>query len=128
MNSSFAPPNSPALIVLDTNVVLDALLFRDAHCIPLNEQLDAGGLHWVASVAMRTELANVLTRPAFNPWRAGEEALWARWAENCQPLEPRALTGAALRLQCTDRDDQMFIDLALTVSGQLRHLESRIGA
>ncbi len=113
LNSPILPLGSPLLIVLDTNVVLDALLFRDAVCTPLNSQLAAGELRWVASAAMRTELAQVLSRPVFDAWRDREAAVWERWAKWCHPLEPGPLTGAALRLRCTDLDDQIFIDLAL---------------
>jgi uncharacterized protein len=113
LNSPTTLLDPPWLIVLDTNVVLDALLFGDASCTLLNAELDAGRLHWIASADMRTELAQVLTRPVFDLWRAREAALWARWDESCRAPEARALTGAALRLRCTDRDDQMFIDLAL---------------
>ncbi len=113
LNSPLTLIDLPLRIVLDTNVVLDALLFRDAHSKRLNDLLDAGRLHWVASEAMRTELAHVLSRPAFNAWRDREAAVWTRWAQTCRLAEPRPLSGAALRLRCTDRDDQMFIDLAL---------------
>lgn len=113
LNSPITPFDPPLRIVLDTNVVLDALLFRDADSGRLNDLLDAGRLHWVASEAMRTELAHVLARPAFNAWRAREATVWTRWAQTCCPMETRPLSGAALRLRCTDRDDQMFIDLAL---------------
>ena len=114
LNSLEPPPAPPSRVVLDTNVVLDALLFRDASCTQLNAQLDAARLHWVASEAMRSELAHVLSRPEFNAWRTREAAVWARWSERCRRLEPGPLTGAALRLHCTDRDDQMFIDLAFS--------------
>ena len=114
MNSLTTLCGPPQLVVLDTNVVLDALLFRDPDCALLNDELDAARLHWAASKAMRIELKQVLERPAFNTWRSREAALWARWAEACHPLEPGPLTGAALRLRCTDHDDQIFIDLALS--------------
>ena len=113
LNSPVPPREPPFLIVLDTNVVLDALLFRDAQCALLNDRLDAGQLHWVASKAMRAELAHVLARPAFDTWKSSAPAVWTRWDTTCKPLEPLKLSGAALRLCCTDRDDQMFIDLAL---------------
>ena len=101
------------IVVLDTNVVLDWLVFQDPACALLSERIEARSLRWIASPAMRVELAHVLTRDhQFDAWRPNESELWARWERLCMPMEQRALSGGALRLRCTDPDDQIFIDLA----------------
>lgn len=106
---------SPAIIVLDTNVVLAALLYRDASCAKLTDQLAAGRLHWIASAAMRAELAHVLSRPAFDELRPSAHELWSQWDNWCTPVEAaEPIIDGAPGMRCTDPDDQIFIDLALS--------------
>jgi predicted nucleic acid-binding protein len=103
---------TPAL-VLDTNVVLDWLVFRHSSCAQLAEHVVAHRARWIASRAMRDELAHVLDRGVVDAWEPDRLALWATWDQLVRPMEPTALAGDAIRLRCTDRDDQKFIDLAL---------------
>jgi predicted nucleic acid-binding protein len=109
-------------MVLDTNVVLDCLLFRDPECAALNAALSAGEVRWIATAAMREELAHVLARRTLDKWRPDLPALWAYWQEHCLevPVAPPLGPGAAMR--CSDPDDQKFIDLA--VARQARWLLS----
>ena len=103
----------PAL-VLDTNVVLDWLLFRDPVCNALNAALEAGDVRWIASAAMREELEHVLARGTLDKWKPDLPTLWRRWDQHCTevPAAPPLVPAAALR--CSDPDDQKFIDLAVT--------------
>ena len=109
------PPDVPALpaIVLDTNVVLDWLLFCNPECERLGAWLQAGKVRWLASAAMRDELVHVLGRRRLDKWRPEETALWATWDRVSIPVEAPAPASPAARLRCTDADDQKFIDLAL---------------
>src|SRR5262245_54705638 len=117
------PPNTPELpaqttgaapaLVLDTNVVLDWLVFRHPSCAGLDGWLGAGRLRWLASPAMRDELAHVLARGVGQRWAPDLPALWSAWDRLARPVAPPALAGPALRLRCTDPDDQKFVDLAL---------------
>ena len=50
-------------IVLDTNVVLDLLVFDDPATPALQQALDEGALRWIATPVMREELARVLEYP-----------------------------------------------------------------
>jgi uncharacterized protein len=100
-------------IVLDTNVALDWLVFRDPAAAPIGAGIEGGQWRWVATVAMRAEFTAVLARPEFQRWAAQGEAIaagWARWASIVDP--PAAAPGV---LRCADADDQMFIDLALAL-------------
>ncbi|WP_372528533.1 putative toxin-antitoxin system toxin component, PIN family [Piscinibacter sp.] len=103
---------APAL-VLDTNVVLDWLVFRHPACAGWTQLFAGGKVHWLASAAMRGELAHVLQRGVASSWAPDLSALWAVWDSLAKPAEPVSLTGAASRIRCTDADDQKFIDLAL---------------
>jgi uncharacterized protein len=97
-------------IVIDTNVALDLLVFHDPSTLRLREWLDGGAVHWIACPAMRDELAHVLGRGGFGPrWPAPPAQVMQAW-------ERRVTLAAApphCGLNCSDPDDQMFIDLAI---------------
>lgn len=104
-------PASP--VVIDTNVALDLLLFRDASVRALHRALHTGALRWLATSAMRDELARVLDYPQLSrhvqaPGCSGKDML-AAFARLSQLL-PAA---APAPVRCADTDDQMFIDLAV---------------
>ncbi len=105
-------PALPPLLVLDTNVVLDWLVFRDPGCDALSQALTEGLAQWVATPAMRDELGRVLARGSLDAWKSDTPSLWAhwdRWASIVQP-PPQSPPGFP---RCTDPDDQKFIDLAI---------------
>lgn len=104
-------------VVIDTNVALDWLAFADPRTDRLAEAVEAGRWHWVATASMRDELADVLTRPAFQRFDAA--AILARW-DALTALVPEPARAA---LTCADPDDQVFIDLALALPAA--HLLSR---
>ena len=100
-------------LVLDTNVVLDLLVFGDAAVQPVRDGLGQGALRWLATAPMRDELERVLGYPkiaqrmAFHA-RAPQAVLedFDRQAV-CVEVAPRA------PFACKDPDDQKFIDLAV---------------
>jgi predicted nucleic acid-binding protein len=112
---SLQPSTSSAIagVVIDTNVVLDWLVFRNPGCAPFVQALLAGRLRWLATSAMREELAHVLARGVAAAWNPDHGAVWAAWNEHAMEVPPIAPGGALSRLRCTDADDQKFIDLAL---------------
>ena len=107
------PLMPPAGIVLDTNVVLDWLVFRNPACQPLVQELTAGRLCWLATPAMRDELGHVLGRGVGAAWRPDHDTIWAAWAQHATEVPAVATSGEKSRVCCTDADDQKFIDLAL---------------
>ena len=100
-------------LVLDTNVVLDAFVFADEDAQPLQPALAAGHLQWLATAAMREELARVLGYPRIVPRLAfyGLDAaqVLAHFDRFAQVVEVPAKAAAT----CADPDDQKFIDLAV---------------
>ncbi|WP_420891031.1 PIN domain-containing protein, partial [Melaminivora alkalimesophila] len=54
-------------VVLDNNIVLDLLLFADPAAAALRGLLAAGRLRWIATQAMRDELACVLQYAHLQP-------------------------------------------------------------
>jgi predicted nucleic acid-binding protein len=96
--------------VLDSNVVLDWLVFNDASMHEPAARLRAGHARWLICPAMRVELEDVVTRPAFA--RRGDfgAALRALFDTRAQLLADPTTDA---RLRCRDVDDQVFVDLAL---------------
>ncbi len=99
--------------VLDTNIVLDAFVFDEPVAQPLKEALRGGSVQWLATPAMRLELARVLAYPKIvvrlaNCQRSAEQVL-AQFDEQAQIVDvaPQA------SVTCSDPDDQKFIDLAV---------------
>jgi predicted nucleic acid-binding protein len=114
----FASPAVP-ILVLDTNAVLDWLWFGDPAMQTLATAVTSGDCRWVQTDAMRDELRHVLAHRL--PRRAGAdpavvEAACVRWARRVEPPPPALLA-------CRDRDDQVFVDLALGM--QARWLVTR---
>ena len=97
-------------MVLDTNVVLDWLFFRDPSCRGLDEALRAGTVRWVGTAAMLDELEHVLTREPFSLQPERGAALQSEAGAMMARLDDApGAPGQAAR--CTDPDDQKFIDL-----------------
>lgn len=100
------------LAVLDTNVVLDWLVFDDPGVQALAGALSAGRLQWITTAAMLDELAAVLKRPALACWTPKLPAAWARATAASRRVVAPPLAASRV-LWCSDPDDQKFIDLAL---------------
>jgi putative PIN family toxin of toxin-antitoxin system len=100
-------------LVLDTNIVLDVLVFGDDKARPVSEGLSAGRLRWIATAAMREELARVLAYPKLAPrvafHRGSADSVLGDFDRHVQLVEapPKAA------VTCGDPDDQKFIDLAV---------------
>lgn len=102
-------------IVLDTNVVLDWLVFRDPSCSVLAQAIESGSVRWLASDALRDEWDDVLGRGVGvlrQPDLAAIDEKWLRHA-TLQVLAGGSHAGIRRPCRCSDPDDQKFIDLAL---------------
>ena len=96
-------------IVVDTNVVLDLLVFRDIACLPLQSWLRGEDLQWLACRSMRDELAHVLGRGLGERWPMEPATVVSEWDRRVE-LAPEP---PDCDLRCSDPDDQKFIDLAM---------------
>ncbi|KTT25242.1 twitching motility protein PilT [Pseudacidovorax intermedius] len=128
--ASAAPPEAaaPALVVIDTNIVLDLFVFDDAAARPLRAALEGGTQRWLATAAMRVELARVLDYPQIAPRRAfyglSVDDVLARFDRHAQ-LRPPA---AKAPFTCADPDDQGFIDLAVAHRARLLSKDKAVRA
>ncbi len=100
-------------LVIDTNVALDLLVFRDPASQPLRDLLAQPGVQWLATEGMHQELERVLAyekialRLAFYGLQA--QAVLQSHRAHCQWVP----TAARARVVCRDPDDQGFVDLAI---------------
>jgi predicted nucleic acid-binding protein len=101
-------------VVLDTNVVLDWLVFRNPDGRPLFEAIEQGRLRWLVTEAMQDELLHVLGRGVAASFSPDLPRIIESWRRLSETLPSPAAHGEAARLRCTDTDDQKFVDLALS--------------
>jgi putative PIN family toxin of toxin-antitoxin system len=100
-------------IILDTNIVLDLLVFNDVATPPLRDALQAGTLQWVATTPMRDELERVLAYPQIAKRLQFYGFTAAQILEARDALVLTLDVPAKASVTCKDPDDQKFIDLAV---------------
>ena len=108
-------------IVIDTNVVLDCLLFDDPAVHALTSAFADGRVDWIATAEMRDELAHVLERGLAAQRGALPANVLASFDAHARvvPCPPPAPPGAAeAGWLCSDPDDQKFVDLARSVGAR----------
>jgi uncharacterized protein len=101
--------------VIDTNVLLDIVVFDDPHTRPLRAAIDARALHCLRSAATDAEFAEVLARPRFALGAERRAAALAWWHASSTAVG-RVF---AAPWSCTDPLDQKFLDLAASAPAQL---------
>lgn len=111
---------APPRVVLDTNVVLSALLFGGGPTARVRAGWQAGRFVPLASTATAQELLRVLAYPKFKLTAAEQEDLLADYLPWVQVVEvPRTPRGAPV---CRDPFDAPFVHLAIV--GNARALVS----
>ncbi len=97
--------------VIDTQVLLDWLVFADARVARWVGAVTGGEVSWISCPAMRTEFAHMVAHPRFIRWAPqSEQALSIFDRHAVMHADPAA---SSPRLRCRDPDDQVFVDLAL---------------
>jgi len=97
-------------LVLDTNVVLDCVVFRDPAAQAIAAALESARAVAIVRDDALGELARVLAYPQFALDATAQAAAFARycgWTESVG--EPRAFYPLPA---CKDRDDQKFLEIA----------------
>jgi len=114
-------------LVLDTNVILDLLVFQDPAAEVVRMALDAKLVDAVRSEASMLELIDVIQRPSFKMSEEQQQAILKSWENSTRLLENTTIKPAPFT--CRDQDDQVFLDMAyslrpaLLLSKDLRVLE-----
>ncbi len=101
-------------VVLDTNIVLDAFVFDDPAARPLKTALATRQLEWIATKAMRDELARVLCYPKIMPRMAFYQVTASHVLAQFDGQATLVDTAPKANVTCRDPDDQKFIDLAVS--------------
>ena len=118
--------DDPVLRVLDTNIVLDLWVFDEPKALPLKSSLETGTTRWLATAAMREELARVLAYPQIAKRLTARslpaDAVLAHFDHHVQlrPDAPKA------EYTCKDADDQKFIDLAVQHTAALHIKDAHV--
>jgi predicted nucleic acid-binding protein len=107
--------STPLPLVLDTNVVLDLLVFDDPHVRPLARALSAGEVTAWADAETLKELELVLAYPSFALDDAARHAAQARYRSLVRVAPEDLGTPPPPLPRCRDRDDQKFLVLAARV-------------
>ncbi len=106
-------------VVLDTNIMLDVLVFDDPTSQPLKQALAERQIRWLATSAMRDELARVLAYPKIvarlSFFKLTAPQVLAQFDEQTRIVA----VAAKASVTCRDPDDQKFIDLAVVYKALL---------
>ena len=100
-------------LVLDTNVILDLLVFKDPTAEPIRHLLDAKLVDAVRSEASMLELIDVIQRPTFKLSQEEQDSILQAWKRATRLLENAAIESAPFT--CRDLDDQIFLDMAYSI-------------
>jgi putative PIN family toxin of toxin-antitoxin system len=106
-------------VVLDTNIVLDLFVFGDPATAPLREALAQRTQQWIATAAMREELARVLAYPQIVKSLAHHGIATAAVLNQFDAEVQVVDVAPKASVTCKDPDDQKFIDLAVAHGAQL---------
>jgi putative PIN family toxin of toxin-antitoxin system len=116
-------------LVLDTNVILDLLVFKDPAIEPIRLALDTKQVDAVRTPSSMAELIDVIGRPAFKLSQEDQANIVQAWESRSRLIENSTIEPAPFT--CRDPDDQVFIDMAYSIrpafllSKDLRVLELR---
>ena len=97
--------------ILDTNIVLDLLLFQDQSVSLLRQYIENGGLQPVGHYETFYELADVITRTQFKLSESEQKEILQKWLE-IHLVYPKPLETEPY---CKDHDDDKFFNLARAV-------------
>jgi predicted nucleic acid-binding protein len=124
--SAAADAQTPVRRVLDTNIVLDLWVFDEPKAAALRTSVESGSTQWLATAAMREELARVLAYPQIVKRLTARalpaDTVLAHFDRHVQ-LQPDAPKAP---YACKDTDDQKFIDLAVEHTAALHSKDAQV--
>jgi hypothetical protein len=100
----------PRRVVLDTNVAVSALVFREGRLAWLREAWEAGRIVPIVSAETVAELVRVLAYPKLKLSEEETKNVLAHYMEHAEAVRE---AGASVRVpECRDPDDRKFLQLA----------------
>lgn len=111
-------PLAPLRLVLDTNVALDLVFWRDPAVAGLEAAVAAGAVRLLSNARCLGELRHVLQRPPFDR-HADPEALFERFSALCEVVAPAVPDAEPALPRCKDPADQKFLELARAARADL---------
>lgn len=109
----------PLRLVLDTNVILDLLVWHDASVRGLAAALASGRAVALGGAACLEELRQVLQRPEFARPGCDVRELFAGFAGRCDTPSERCANDLPPLPRCRDASDQKFLQLARATRADL---------
>lgn len=107
-------PFERPLVVLDTNVLLDILLFEDPNVQLIHFALQSGKIAAVGHFDSFYELADVISRPIFNLTESQQNKILQSWVQ----LHYLYRLELPAESYCKDQDDDKFFNLAKAVGAK----------
>lgn len=107
-------PKETNRLVLDTNILLDILVFEDPSTIELKQALLSRRLAAWTRKEILEEFQEVIARPLFKLDPPTQENLIRKAQELHHHIDSSELPPAPFK--CEDQDDQVFLDLALKLA------------
>lgn len=104
--------DAPARLVIDTNVLVSALVFKDSRHLPLRQAWQAGRVIPLLSIKTYRELKRVL---GYKMFKLSDDQIAEGIAHLGPFIEWVTIDDAAIVSlpKCSDRDDQKFLNAAL---------------
>ena len=113
-------------LVLDTNIVLDLFVFRDESARALHGAIANKEVTWLATQAMRDELASVLSYEQIGARMTTADQSAPRVLEAFDQYARVVEAPPEANVKCRDPDDQKFIDLAVAHDALLLSKDSHV--
>jgi putative PIN family toxin of toxin-antitoxin system len=101
------------VVVLDTNIRVDILVFDDQRAHPLRGALTNKTIDAVATAQTIEEFQDVISRPQFDLSLEQQKEIDLQWQTWSRILDDVSIEVAPWK--CKDRDDQVFINLAYSL-------------
>ena len=101
------------LIIIDSQSLFDWLVFHNATCTGWPAALAGPDWEWIFTSEMKAEFDFVAAKGFGARWPVDFESVASAWSSHAREVPVPPPLVVAVRLRCTDPDDQKFIDLAI---------------